>query len=91
MKKWLARRYLFSKAPLATDGSRPRLEQAREILQTTDRALKLARKAARAQAGHIAIGFVGGAETRVFVHILPILLEKYRTSILRCAAYPSRR
>ena len=60
-----------------TEAGRVFLEQAREILQTTDRALKLARKAARAQAGHIAMGFVGGAETRVFVHVLPVLLEKY--------------
>jgi LysR family hca operon transcriptional activator len=60
-----------------TEAGRVFLEQAREVLQTTDRAVKLARKAARGQAGYIAIGFVGGAETRVFVHILPVLLEKY--------------
>jgi LysR family hca operon transcriptional activator len=37
----------------------------------------MARKAARAEAGHIVIGFVPSAEVRVFPRVLPVLRARY--------------
>jgi LysR family hca operon transcriptional activator len=59
-----------------TEAGRVFLERSREILESTDRAIELAREAAPARAGHIILGFVGVAETKVLANILPVLLEK---------------
>jgi LysR family hca operon transcriptional activator len=71
---------LFSRAKHRlelTEAGRIFVQEAREILQHTNRAVQLARKAARAEAGYITIGFVSGAETRLFARVLPFLREKY--------------
>lgn len=60
-----------------TEAGRIFLTESRDILQHTTRAITLARKAARAEAGHITIGFVSGAESRIFLLVLPVLREKY--------------
>jgi len=56
-----------------TEAGRVFLAEARTILSSVDRAIALARHAAKAQIGHLAIGFVPGAEGKVFPHILPRL------------------
>src|ERR1017187_596346 len=49
-----------------TAAGRVFLVEARAILAATERAIGLARCTARAEAGHLAIGFVAGAEGKVF-------------------------
>ena len=53
------------------------LRECRAILQQTDRAIVLAREGARAEAGHITIGFVHGTEKLFFDRLFPRLREKY--------------
>lgn len=59
-----------------TEAGRIFLSEARNILSSTERAIALACRAARGEAGHINIGFVPGAEGKVFSHLLPFLREK---------------
>ena len=56
-----------------TEAGRVFLVQARVILSTVENAIALARQAARAEIGDLTIGFVPGAEGKVFPHILPML------------------
>ena len=66
-----------AKRRLRLTGSRPRFsEQAREILQTTDRALKLARKAARARRAISRLALSERGDQGLCPHSA-ILLEKY--------------
>jgi LysR family transcriptional regulator, hca operon transcriptional activator len=60
-----------------TEAGRIFLQESRAILQYTDRAISLARQAARAEAGLMTIGFIPGIEAKIFPHILPILRAKY--------------
>jgi LysR family transcriptional regulator, hca operon transcriptional activator len=60
-----------------TEAGRIFLQESRAILQYTDRAIALARQAARAEAGYMTIGFVPGVEGKIFPRILPILRAKY--------------
>jgi len=60
-----------------TEAGRIFLQEPRTILQSTDRAITLARQAARAEAGFMTIGFVPGVEGEIFPRILPILRTKY--------------
>ena len=60
-----------------TEAGRIFLQESRTILQYTDRAIALARQAARAEAGFMTIGFVPGVEGKIFPRILPILHAKY--------------
>jgi len=60
-----------------TEAGRIFLQESRAILQYTDRAIALARQAARAEAGYMTIGFVPGTEGKIFPRILPILRAKY--------------
>jgi LysR family hca operon transcriptional activator len=60
-----------------TEAGRVFLDEARSILQYTDRAITLARQAARAEAGLITIGFVPGVESKIFTRVLPILRAQY--------------
>jgi LysR family hca operon transcriptional activator len=56
-----------------TEAGRVFLPEARAILAGVDRAIALARQAARAEIGQVTIGFVPGAEGKVFPHVLPVL------------------
>jgi len=53
------------------------LRECRAILEQMDRAIVLAREGARAEAGHITIGFVHGTEKLFFENLFPRLREKY--------------
>ena len=53
------------------------LRECRAILQQTDHAIVLAREGARAEAGHITIGFVHGTEKLFFENLFPRLRERY--------------
>jgi LysR family transcriptional regulator, hca operon transcriptional activator len=53
------------------------LRECRAILQQMDRAIVLAREGARAEAGHITIGFVHGTEKLFFDNLFPRLRERY--------------
>ncbi len=53
------------------------LRECRSILQQMDRAIVLAREGARAEAGHITIGFVHGTEKLFFENLFPRLRERY--------------
>lgn len=60
-----------------TEAGRIFLQESRVILQYTDRAITLARQAARAEAGFMTIGFLPGIEGKIFPRVLPILRAKY--------------
>jgi LysR family transcriptional regulator, hca operon transcriptional activator len=60
-----------------TEAGRVFLPEARAILDHVDRAVVLARQAARAEIGQLRIGFVPGAEGKVFAHVLPVLRDRY--------------
>ena len=60
-----------------TEAGRIFLEESRAILQHTDRAIALARQAARAEAGLVTIGFVPGVEGKIFTCILPVIRVQY--------------
>lgn len=60
-----------------TEAGRIFLEESRAILEHTDRAIALARQAARAEAGMLTIGFVPGVEGKIFTRILPILRARH--------------
>jgi len=53
------------------------LRECRAILQQIDQAMVLAREGARAEAGHITIGFVHGTEKLFFDSLFPRLRRKY--------------
>ena len=53
------------------------LRECRAILGQMDRAIVLAREGARAEAGHITIGFVHGTEKLFFDNLFPRLRERY--------------
>ncbi len=59
-----------------TEAGRVFLPEARNLLQATDYAIALARLAARAQAGQLTIGFLPGAEGKVFGYVLPVLRSR---------------
>ena len=59
-----------------TEAGRVFLPEARNVLQATDYAIALARQAARTQAGQLTIGFLPGAESRVFGNVLPVLRSR---------------
>jgi LysR family transcriptional regulator, hca operon transcriptional activator len=59
-----------------TEAGRVFLVRARDILNRIDLAIHEARQAARAETAHLAIGFVPGAEGKVFSHVLPALSER---------------
>jgi len=56
-----------------TEAGRVFLAEARDILGNVDRAISLAQQVARAEVGHLTIGFVPGAEGRVLPNVLPKL------------------
>lgn len=56
-----------------TKAGRVFLQEARKILQHTDNAIALARQEALAGPEHLTIGFLHGAEGKVFPYVLPIL------------------
>jgi LysR family transcriptional regulator, hca operon transcriptional activator len=56
-----------------TEAGKVFLPEARAILKSAERAIRLARQAASATTGHLVIGFVPGAEGKVFEHVLPQL------------------
>jgi LysR family hca operon transcriptional activator len=60
-----------------TDAGRVFLGETRLTLAQVERSIAMARKAARAEAGHIVIGFVPSAEVRVFPRVLPVLRARY--------------
>jgi LysR family hca operon transcriptional activator len=60
-----------------TEAGRVFLDEARAILQYTDRAIAMARQVARAEAGLITIGIVPGVEGKIFNLVLPIMLTKH--------------
>lgn len=66
-----------------TEAGRVFIEQSRKILESADRGIEMARKAARSEAGNIAIGFVPGAETVIFPCVLPPFHERYPEIQLR--------
>jgi len=53
------------------------LRECRAILQQMDRSIVLAREGARAESGHITIGFVHGTEKLFFDNLFPRLRERY--------------
>jgi LysR family hca operon transcriptional activator len=56
-----------------TEAGRIFLDESRAILQRVNHAITLARQGARAEAGHIAVGFILGTEARIFSDLLPTL------------------
>ena len=60
-----------------TEAGRIFLQESRAILNSADRAIQLARQAARAEAGYVTIGFIPGVEGKIFPRILPIMGVKY--------------
>ena len=60
-----------------TEAGRIFLQESRAILNYADRAIMLARQAARAEAGYMTIGIVPGVEVKIFPRILPIMRVKY--------------
>jgi len=60
-----------------TEAGRIFLEESRAILQQMNRAILLAREGARAEAGHISVGFILGTETRIFSKCLPVLKQRF--------------
>jgi LysR family hca operon transcriptional activator len=60
-----------------TEAGRSFLGQARFILQYTEHAISLASRAARGEAGQIAIGCLPGVEGKVFSRVLPLMQTRY--------------
>ncbi len=60
-----------------TEAGRIFLDESRAILQHMERAIDLARQGARAEAGHISMGFIVGTELKILSKILPALREHY--------------
>jgi LysR family hca operon transcriptional activator len=60
-----------------TEAGRIFLEQARSILHQMDHAIILARQGARAEAGHVSIGYISGTESRIFAKLLPAIKLRY--------------
>jgi LysR family hca operon transcriptional activator len=56
-----------------TEGGRIFLDESRSILLQMDRAIVAARQGARAEAGHISMGFIVGSEMRILSKFLPTL------------------
>jgi LysR family hca operon transcriptional activator len=56
-----------------TEAGRIFLDESRAILQQMDRAIASARQGARAEAGHISMGFIVGTEMRIVSKFLPTL------------------
>jgi DNA-binding transcriptional LysR family regulator len=48
------------------------------MIRDLDQAVRLARQAARNQAGQITIGFIPGTESKVFMVLLPVLWQKFQ-------------
>jgi LysR family transcriptional regulator, hca operon transcriptional activator len=59
-----------------TEAGRVFLVRARDILGRVDLAIHEARQAARAECGQLAIGFVPGAEGKIFPRVLPAMKER---------------
>jgi LysR family hca operon transcriptional activator len=59
-----------------TEAGRVFLVRARDILSRVDVAIAEARQAGRGDTGHLTIGFVPGAEGKVFPHVLPMLQQR---------------
>ncbi|HYD16772.1 MAG TPA: LysR substrate-binding domain-containing protein [Candidatus Nanoarchaeia archaeon] len=59
-----------------TEAGRIFLKEARTLLAGTDRAINLARSAARAEAGHVTVAFISGTETIIFPRFLPLFHAK---------------
>lgn len=60
-----------------TEAGRIFLDESRAILDHMERAITLARQGARAEAGHISMGFIVGTEMKILSKILPTLRERY--------------
>ena len=60
-----------------TEAGRVFLEEVRAIVDHMDRAVAVARRAARAEAGQIRIGLLPGVEGKLFSRVVPILLRNY--------------
>ena len=72
-----------------TEAGRVFLEEARKLLQGTDRAIALARQAARAEAGHLSIGVIPGAEDKMFRTVLKVLRSRCPDVQLSLRSLPS--
>jgi LysR family transcriptional regulator, hca operon transcriptional activator len=60
-----------------TEAGRIFLGESRAILQQVDRAMMLARQGARAEAGHISVGFIFGTDTSsLFSKLVPALKQR---------------
>src|SRR5208283_2869359 len=75
-----------------TEAGRVFLRESRTIFKDLERAITLARQAARAEAGQITLGMVPGLEGKVFSRAMPILLRNYPDIqvILRSLASPQQ-
>ena len=60
-----------------TDAGQVFLAETRVVLAQVERAILMARRAARAEAGQLVIGFVPSAEVKIFPKILPVLRARY--------------
>jgi LysR family hca operon transcriptional activator len=60
-----------------TEAGRIFLGEAREILRQMNRSIMLARQGSRAEARHIAAGFISGNEAQIFSRLLPPLRRRY--------------
>jgi LysR family transcriptional regulator, hca operon transcriptional activator len=60
-----------------TEAGRIFLDESRSILKQMDHAITLARQGARAEAGHISMGFIAGTEMRILSKFLPTLKQRY--------------
>jgi LysR family transcriptional regulator, hca operon transcriptional activator len=60
-----------------TEAGRVFLPEAKSLLASMEKAISMARQAARSASGHISIGFIEGAEGAVLSQVLPALQELY--------------
>ena len=60
-----------------TEAGRIFLNESRAILERMEQAITLACQGARAEAGHISMGFIVGTEMRIMSKFLPTLKERY--------------
>ncbi|MDP9037979.1 MAG: LysR substrate-binding domain-containing protein [Acidobacteriota bacterium] len=60
-----------------TDAGKVFLAEARVVLAQVERGILMARRAARAEAGQLVIGFVPSAEVKIFPKVLPVLRARY--------------
>ena len=60
-----------------TEAGRALLVEAKSAVDAVERAVRIARQASRAEAGHLVIGFIPGAEGDILPQVLPALRAEH--------------